>query len=63
MDVTEGFLSLLCDDGQTRGDIRVPEGNVGKEIEEKFESGDSYLVTVLKACNYEAVIGIKNMPN
>ncbi len=64
VDVTEGFLSLMTDDGDTRDDIKVPEGDIGKEIKDKFEgvTDQSFLVTILAACGQEAAIAIKNMP-
>uniref|UniRef100_A0A672K060 Eukaryotic translation initiation factor 5A n=1 Tax=Sinocyclocheilus grahami TaxID=75366 RepID=A0A672K060_SINGR len=36
VDISEGFLSLMMDNGDVREDLRVPEGDLGKEIESKF---------------------------
>ncbi|RAM39478.1 translation initiation factor IF-5A, partial [Enterobacter hormaechei] len=36
VDISEGFLSLMMDNGDVREDLRVPDGDLGKEIESKF---------------------------
>ena len=39
MDVTDdGFLSLMSDDGSTKDDVKVPEGDVGEKIEKLFRT-------------------------
>lgn len=59
----DGFLSLMDDQGEIRDDIKIPEGDLGKEIQEKNKDTDNqYLVTILKAIGEEAAIAIKNMP-
>lgn len=42
--ITDGYLSLLKDNGDLREDLKLPDGDLGKEIESKFESGDEFLV-------------------
>ncbi|XP_071378964.1 eukaryotic translation initiation factor 5A-1-like [Centroberyx affinis] len=61
LDITEGFLSLMNDVGEIREDIRLPEGDVGKEIMKKNQMGDQFLATVLTAVGEEAVVGTKAM--
>ena len=37
LDVTDdGFLSLMSDDGSTKDDVKVPEGEVGDKIKKMF---------------------------
>lgn len=38
-------MSLLDDTGVTREDLKVPDGDMGKEIEKKFNNGDEFLVS------------------
>ncbi len=38
-------MSLMSDNGDIREDLRVPENEVGKEIESKFEAGDEFMVS------------------
>lgn len=35
------------DNGETREDLRLPDGDMGKEIVKKLESGDQFLVKFL----------------
>jgi translation initiation factor 5A len=38
LDVTDdGFLSLMSDDGSTKDDVKVPEGDVGDKIKKLFQ--------------------------
>jgi len=55
----EGFLSLMMDNGDTREDLKVPDGDMGDEIKRKFANGDELLVTVLNAMGEECVISHK----
>ncbi|KAM8916961.1 eukaryotic translation initiation factor 5A-1-like isoform 2-T2 [Spinachia spinachia] len=59
IDVADGFLSLMDDGGATREDLKLPEGDIGKEIEKKFDNGDNFMVTVLKALDEENVVATK----
>ncbi len=37
LDVSDdGFLSLMSDDGETKDDVKVPDGEVGEKIEKLF---------------------------
>ncbi|XP_060939424.1 eukaryotic translation initiation factor 5A-2-like [Limanda limanda] len=58
--VVDGFLTLMDDNGDTREDLKVPEGKLGDEIEERVDAGESVRVTVLEAIGEEHVISCKN---
>ncbi len=39
LDVSDdGFLSLMSDDGETKDDVKVPEGEIGEKIERLFHA-------------------------
>lgn len=45
IDVSDGFLALMDDNGETREDLKVPDGDLGKEIEKKFGGGEQFMVS------------------
>merc|ERR1712142_517356 len=60
LDITDdGFLSLMEDSGNTREDIKLPDGDVGTEVKTKFDAQEDLLLTVLGAMGEEMVIGTK----
>uniref|UniRef100_A0A3B3WEK7 Translation initiation factor 5A C-terminal domain-containing protein n=1 Tax=Poecilia mexicana TaxID=48701 RepID=A0A3B3WEK7_9TELE len=42
--IQDGYLSLLQDSGEVREDLKLPEGDLGKEIESRHEAGEEILV-------------------
>ncbi|XP_030623078.1 eukaryotic translation initiation factor 5A-1 [Chanos chanos] len=61
VDISDGFLSLMNDNGDVREDLRVPEGDLGKEIQNKHAAGEDMLITVISAMGEECAVGIKSM--
>jgi len=57
--VEDDFLSLMDEAGETRDDLKCPEGEVGDEINAAIEAERDLMVTVLSACGEEAVVGTK----
>lgn len=51
----------MDDNGEIRDDLKLPEGDLGKEIQTKFDNEDQMLLTVLKAMGEECVIATKAM--
>jgi len=62
IDIDGDFLSLLEETGDTRDDIKVPEGELGDEIKERFGNDEPLLVSVLAAMDEECAIAVKNQP-
>ncbi|KAF3041940.1 translation initiation factor eIF5A [Didymella sp. IMI 355093] len=64
VDVSEdGFLSLMSDDGSTKDDVKLPDGEVGDKINKLFvEDGKDTSVIVLTAMGEEAAIDAKEAP-
>ena len=56
-----GAVSVIDDDGEIREDLKLPDDDVGKEIKTKFDADEHFLVTVLKACGEEMIVGTKNL--
>jgi len=64
LDVSDdGFLSLMADDGETKDDVKVPEGEVGDKIDKLFttEEKDTNVI-VLTAMGEQAAIEAKEAP-
>ena len=57
--IDEGFCDLMDDEGETKSDLQVPDDDVGKEVRDKFAKDENFLVTVLKACGEEKIVGVK----
>ncbi|BGP35115.1 translation initiation factor eIF5A [Rhodotorula toruloides] len=49
MNIDDGFLNLLTADGGEKNDVKVPEGEIGDQIQAAFDNGDDIMVTVTSA--------------
>lgn len=45
----------MTNDGTPKDDVKVPEGDIGKEIQGAFDDGKDLLVTIISAMNEEQV--------
>ncbi|OCT78627.1 eukaryotic translation initiation factor 5A-1 [Xenopus laevis] len=59
--IIDNYLSLLSDNGDVREDLKIPDGDLGKEIIAKHEAGEEILVTVLTAMSEECAVALKAM--
>ena len=59
MNIDDGFLNLLTQDGIPKDDIKVPEGQLGTEIVSGFEAGKDLVVTIVSAMNEELALSFK----
>lgn len=62
LDVTpDGYCSVLLDNGDTREDLKVPEGELGDQLREAFENAGEkdIFVTVQTAMGTEGIISFK----
>lgn len=55
----DGSLSLMEDDGHLKTDLNCPSNELGKEIKERYENGESLTLTVMTAMEEEQVVGYK----
>lgn len=53
------FVSFLKSDGSTKDDLRLPEGELGAKLRERFDSGKDLIVTVQRATRIEAIVAFK----
>lgn len=57
----DSSISLLDDKGDTRDDLNLPEGDLGKEIRDRFEKDEMLVLTVVKALDEEQIAAVKTM--
>ena len=49
-------------DGNTKDDVKIPEGDLGTQISTGFNNSKELLVTIVSAMGEEAVISFKEAP-
>jgi translation initiation factor 5A len=59
INVDDGFLSLMLNDGSTKDDVKLPEGELGDKLQEEFDEGKELLVTVVSAMGEEHALSCK----
>ncbi len=62
LDIDDGYLNLFTADGETKDDVKAPEGDLGEKLQAAFDEGKDLLVTVISAMNEEAAISFKEAP-
>ncbi|KAL1921549.1 uncharacterized protein VTP21DRAFT_11265 [Calcarisporiella thermophila] len=62
IDIDGGFLSLMDQEGNTKDDVKLPEGDLGDKIQADFDDGKELLITVQYAMGEEAAISYKEAP-
>jgi translation initiation factor 5A len=62
MDIDDGFMNLMDSNGDTKDDVKLPEGELGEQIAADFKSGKELVVAVLTAMGEEAAIAYKEAP-
>ncbi|CDR38433.1 CYFA0S02e01640g1_1 [Cyberlindnera fabianii] len=62
LDIDDGFLNLMTPEGDTKDDVRAPEGELGDQIQAAFDEGKDLLVTIISAMGEEAAISFKEAP-
>ncbi len=44
IDIADGFMSLMTDNGETRDDIRLPDNELGESIQKRFSDDQDGLM-------------------
>lgn len=61
VNMEDEYVHLMDDNGEMKEDLKLPEGDLGKEIKTKFTNGDEFMATVLTAVGEEAIIATKSI--
>ncbi|ODQ47329.1 hypothetical protein PICMEDRAFT_71411 [Pichia membranifaciens NRRL Y-2026] len=62
LDIDDGYLSLMNNDGDMKEDVRAPEGEMGEKLQSDFDDGKELIVTIVSAMEEEACISYKEAP-
>lgn len=62
IDIDDGFLSLMTNNGETKDDVKLGDDEVCQRLKADFEEGKELLVTIVKAMGEEAVNSYKEAP-
>lgn len=62
LDIDDDFVSLMLPSGETKDDVRVPAGDLGKDLRAAFDSGKELLVCVVASMGEEAILSFKDAP-
>lgn len=52
----------MTQDGTPKDDVKLPEGDLGKDIQGGFDDGKDLLVTIVSAMGEEQAISFKEAP-
>ncbi|KAF7966302.1 hypothetical protein HWV62_24199 [Athelia sp. TMB] len=62
VNIDDGFLNLMDNDGNAKDDVKVPEGELGDQIQADFDAGKDLMVTIVAAMGEEQAISVKEAP-
>lgn len=63
VNIDDGFLNLMTAEGDTKDDVKLPENEMGDEINADFEEGKDLLITIQTSMGEESAISYKTAPN
>lgn len=63
LDIDDGYLNMMDGNGNEKNDVKVPEGDLGTQIEEGHKAGKELLVTIVSAMGEEQAMSFKEAPN
>ncbi|CDH48576.1 eukaryotic translation initiation factor 5a [Lichtheimia corymbifera JMRC:FSU:9682] len=62
INIEDGYLSLMLDSGETKEDVKVPEGELGEQIQNDFDEGKDLIVGIVAAMGEEHCLSVKESP-
>ncbi|WWD21987.1 eukaryotic translation initiation factor 5A [Kwoniella shandongensis] len=62
LDIQDGFFNLMDGDGNSKDDVKVPDTELGQQIESDFEAGKDLMITIIAAMDEEQAISFKEAP-
>ncbi|WRT65124.1 eukaryotic translation initiation factor 5A [Kwoniella shivajii] len=62
LDIQDEFLNLMDTDGNSKDDVKIPDSELGKQIQSDFDAGKDLMVTIIAAMDEEQAISYKEAP-
>ncbi|PWN46769.1 translation initiation factor eIF-5A [Violaceomyces palustris] len=62
VNIDDGFLNLMTQEGAEKDDVKVPEGELGDQIQAGFDDGKDLMITVVSAMGEEHALSFKEAP-
>ena len=62
VNIDDGFLNLMDGDGKSKDDVKLPESEVGEQIQTMFDDGKEVMVTIVSAMGEEHALAVKEAP-
>ncbi|EKM74905.1 hypothetical protein AGABI1DRAFT_116660 [Agaricus bisporus var. burnettii JB137-S8] len=62
VNIDDGFMNLMTQDGTPKDDVKVPDSDIGKTMQKDFEDNKDLLVTIVAAMGEEQAISYKEAP-
>jgi len=62
VNIDDGFLNLMAQDGTPKDDVKLPDSDLGKDIQTGFDDGKDLLVTIISSMGEESPISFKEAP-
>ncbi|KAG0247417.1 Eukaryotic translation initiation factor 5A [Mortierella polycephala] len=62
VNIDEGFLNLMTNDGSPKDDVKQPQGDLGHQMVEDFNGGKDLIVTVVSAMGEDVAVAYKEAP-
>jgi translation initiation factor 5A len=62
VNIDDGFFNFVTVDGTAKDDVKLPDSDLGTQIQNAFDEGKDVLVTVVNAMGEEAAISWKDAP-
>lgn len=60
--VEDGFLEMITIDGTAKDDVKLPEGEIGQNLQAAFDKGTDLLVTIISSMGIEQANSYKESP-
>lgn len=62
IDIDDGFLNLMTNDGETKDDVKAPDSELGEKMQAEFDAGKELMVTIVSAMGEEQAVSYKEAP-